>query len=230
MNNFTPKVQILNVFVNEKNEFGNPLGVVIDEQNSINDIERLQICLSTICSEVVFIDDIKDCSISIFSRTGKIPFSGYASLGVAAYLDQLNKAKTKIIHSMGTEIFVKHENSIIWVKAKLTSMPPWNIQKFEDLSTLSKLTLADTKEFEHSITWSWEDEKSNIIRARTFAPDWLIPEDEANGSGSMLLTAKLQKDLFIHHGKGSIIYTKYINSGEVELGGRVLKILDKDLS
>jgi predicted PhzF superfamily epimerase YddE/YHI9 len=61
-----------------------------------------------------------------------------------------------------------------------------------------------------------------MIRARTFAADWGIPEDEANGSGAMRLASTLGKTLEIHHGKGSVIYARRANERFAEVGGRVV--------
>jgi hypothetical protein len=58
------------------------------------------------------------------------------------------------------------------------------------------------------------------IRARTFAPDWGVPEEEANGSGSMQLAHKLGRNLEILHGKGSIIRASVGSSG-IAIGGLV---------
>lgn len=60
---------------------------------------------------------------------------------------------------------------------------------------------------EHTIVWSWIDKEKGIVRARTFASDWNIPEDEANGSGAMKLANSLNRNLIIHHGKGSVIHS-----------------------
>ena len=60
-----------------------------------------------------------------------------------------------------------------------------------------------------------------LIRARTFAPDWGIPDDEANGSGAMKLAATLERSIEIIHGKGSVIYAKPWKADFADLGGRV---------
>lgn len=59
------------------------------------------------------------------------------------------------------------------------------------------------------------DKNTGIVRARTFSPDWGIPEDEANGSGAMKLAMVL---------KGSVIYANPIAAGLIELGGQVKAI------
>lgn len=51
--------------------------------------------------------------------------------------------------------------------------------------------------------------------------DWGIPEDEANGSGSMKLAHMLNRELTVHHGKGSIVYAKPFDQYVAIVGGRV---------
>lgn len=57
--------------------------------------------------------------------------------------------------------------------------------------------------------------------ARTFASDWDIPEAQGNGSGSMILAAKLGKALEIKHGEGSVIFTRLALDDYADIGGRV---------
>lgn len=53
-----------------------------------------------------------------------------------------------------------------------------------------------------------------------------IPEDEANGSGSMRLAATLGRKLTIHHGIGSVIYARPSTPGFAEVGGMVAEAED----
>lgn len=76
---------------------------------------------------------------------------------------------------------------------------------------------------EHTFAWAWINEDKGLIRARTFAPDWGIPEDEANGSGSMQLASILERKIEVIHGKGSIIYAKPEKSHFADVGGRVVE-------
>jgi predicted PhzF superfamily epimerase YddE/YHI9 len=69
--------------------------------------------------------------------------------------------------------------------------------------------------------WAWMDRSHRVVRARTFAPDWGIPEAEGNGSGSMKLAAVLGKSVTIIHGAGSLIYAKPSPNNRAELGGRI---------
>jgi predicted PhzF superfamily epimerase YddE/YHI9 len=74
---------------------------------------------------------------------------------------------------------------------------------------------------DHVQVWGFEDESAGIVRARVFAPRFGVAEDEACGSASMLLAARLGRPLVIHHGSGSEIFVRPAAAGAVELGGRV---------
>lgn len=73
------------------------------------------------------------------------------------------------------------------------------------------------------MVWAWIDKKRGLVRARTFAPDWGILEDQANGSGSMQLAKRLGKRLEIYHGLGSVIYARPKNNSFADIGGRVIE-------
>jgi predicted PhzF superfamily epimerase YddE/YHI9 len=79
----------------------------------------------------------------------------------------------------------------------------------------------------HTVAWAWIDEAKGLVRARTFAQDWGIPEDEANGSGSMQLAVNLRRKLTLRHGKGSIIHAQPSREvGHAEVGGLVIVVSD----
>lgn len=111
------------------------------------------------------------------------------------------------------------ENSA-WVLTPVDRMPPWHIIYEEDLEKLENMNLP---EVEHTLFWSWLDQANGVIRARTFAPDWGIPEAEVNGSGSVLLAEQLGRRLTVHHGEGSIINVEPLDNGFCRLAGYVVK-------
>ena len=70
--------------------------------------------------------------------------------------------------------------------------------------------------------WAWLDEPAGRVRARIFAPEFGIREDEATGSAAMRLTARLGRDLEIVQGKGSLLQTHGSQLGRhVKVGGRM---------
>ncbi|MBU0975365.1 MAG: PhzF family phenazine biosynthesis protein [Patescibacteria group bacterium] len=215
------KLHKIKVFVNEEGKFGNLVGIVIDENSAINNKKRQEICTKSGLSEVVFIDNVKNSQVSIFSPTEEIPFAGHAVIGTGALLDKLNKKRTTSIRSMGNQIAVRHEGENIWVKAKVKTLPDWNFKQLNSVEEVVRIKPSEISKFKHCYVWSWIDKVEGTTRSRTFAPDWMIPEDEANGSGSMLLAHKLNRKLKVLHGKGSVIYANPVNPNTAELGGNV---------
>ena len=67
--------------------------------------------------------------------------------------------------------------------------------------------------------WAWIDEEAGLIRARCFAPDAGIVEDEATGSSVFRLAAELGREIEVHQGQGSVIHARPIADGFVEIGG-----------
>lgn len=75
------------VFVNENNEFGNPLGIVLDTEQKLNDNERQKIAADLNYSETVFIDNLDPPKIGIFNPQEKIKFAGHAVLGAVYFIN-----------------------------------------------------------------------------------------------------------------------------------------------
>ena len=74
---------------------------------------------------------------------------------------------------------------------------------------------------QHTFVWAWTDEPNGLLCARTFAPDWGIPEDQGNGSGSMQRAMALGRPITVIHGESSVIYAEPVNAQEAAVGGRV---------
>lgn len=213
-------VHVFKVFVDSGNHFGNPVGIVSDTPHILDERERVKICQLTGFSEVVFIEDIANQRIRIYNPQEEIDFSGHAGIGTASYFVDITKASSdNFSFRNGIATYSKGAN-IMWLSTDQKSLPPWNLHELATADEVEKIELNNTKNERHVVFWAWQKDM-RTIRARTFAPDWGIPEDEANGSGALLLTTQLKQSLSIVHGKGSIINTKYELDGSVALGGRV---------
>src|SRR6185437_5947798 len=70
--------------------------------------------------------------------------------------------------------------------------------------------------------WAWTDRSAGSLRARMFAANLGVPEDEATGSAAIRITDHLSRDLRITQGKGSMIETTWSPEGWVRVAGRVV--------
>ncbi len=214
-------INVILVFVNEKDNFGNPVGIIINEKQKLNKKQRQEIAAKLNYSETVFVNNLEKPSVSIFNPKSEVAFAGHAVLGTAYFLrNQLGKKVTSI-RCGKTDVAVSGKGKLTWITAPLSIMPPWNFKQLDSAEAVEKLTKEQFSDQKHLVVWAWIDKSKNLIRARTFAPDWGIPEDEANGSGSMLLATKLKRDLKIIHGKGSVIYTQSHGKKSAKVGGLV---------
>ena len=60
------------------------------------------------------------------------------------------------------------------------------------------------------------------MRARMFAANLGVAEDEATGSAAIRLTDYLSRDLVVTQGNGSMIHTTWSRQGRVRVAGRVV--------
>lgn len=210
----------LRVFTNEEGRFGNPLGIVVDEEQKYSDGWRQLWAQASGMSEIVFIDKVAEGKISIYSPTRQIPFAGHAAVGTAYYFWEILKQQVDGFWSLGEKIEVWREKELFWVRVEIDRLPEWNLIHVENERELLGID-SQQKDQKHAFMWSWLDEKAGKVRARTLAPDWGIIEDEANGSGSMELAVQLERELIVYHGQGSVINTRPSVNGLVEVGGRV---------
>ncbi len=218
------KIHTLRVFVNQDNKFGNPVGVILDEGNGIDTKERQRIATQLGYSESVFINNLDAGNVSIFDPRDEISFAGHAMVGTAWFINKTRNPPLDCLTCAGGVIETWRENNKTWIRAGLSMMPAWQYEQLSDVTEVESIALQTALSKKHTFVWTWIDEHRGLIRARTFAPDWGIPEDEANGSGSMKLAATLGRSIEIMHGKGSIIYAKPWESDFADLGGRLEEV------
>lgn len=106
-------------------------------------------------------------------------------------------------------------------------MPPWNYIQLKNYQAVEQISLEETKDWQHTMAWAWVDEAKGLIRARTFATDWDIPEAQGNGSGSMLLAARLGVPIEVKHGAGSVIFARPAPGGCADIDGRIDVFMQK---
>lgn len=125
------------------------------------------------------------------------------------------------MHSRDGKIKVWQDGELTWARADLSILPPWNHTQLESAQAVERISLDETKSIEHTIMWAWIDKSKGLIRARTFASDWDIPEAQGNGSGAMVLAAQLNRSIEIRHGQGAVIFAKPAPNKCADIGGRV---------
>lgn len=214
-------VHVLRVFTDKKGGFGNPVGIILDEKMQINDRKRQAIAAKLGFSESVFINDLSTSKVNIYNPQREVPFAGHALVGTAWLIAKLRKKPIDSLQCTGGNITVWEKSGLTWIRASMDMTPPWVFEQLASSEKVGSLSASQVASKKHTVVWAWLNESRGIIRARTFASDWGIPEDEANGSGSMQLAVQLARDIEVRHGKGSIIYAKPADIGFAAVGGRV---------
>lgn len=212
---------MLRVFINESGKFGDDAPIIIDEDKNLTDAERLALTIKLGAPETVFVNDLANAHISIMHLQGEVDFAGTPTLGAAWLLTKLQHKPTSIMKGRKGDIVVSHDGELTWVRANLATMPPWHHKQLESVTAVEDIKLEEAADIEHTMVWAWTNEQEGRIRARTFAPDWDIPDAQSNGSGSMMLAAMLGRTLEITHGDGSIIFAKPAPGNCADIGGRV---------
>jgi predicted PhzF superfamily epimerase YddE/YHI9 len=211
------------VFTDTQGNYGDLASVVIDEGRHIPDTERQTITRELHTSETTFINDVANANISIMHYQGEVSFAGTVALATAWLFAKLSGKSIEIMHGRDGDITTWQEGKLTWLRTDLSTMPPWHHKQLESAEVVEQITSKDASAYEHTMVWAWMDEPEGLIRARTFATDWEIPEAEGNGSGSMMLAAIQNRKLEIRHGKGSVIFAKPAEHNQADIGGRIVE-------
>lgn len=217
-----PEAHIVKVFVDEQGQFGDLVSIVFDTEQKLDTAARQKLTRQTGHVETVFVNDLANAGVSIFNPQQEVKFAGTPVLGTAWLLGTQAGAPINTIRCLGGDVHAWQDDEITWVQTTLDIMSPWQFMQLASPGKVEEFSAEQAHTLEHTVIWAWIDEPKGTIRARTFAPDWDIPEAEANGSGSMLLAAKAGRKLEVKHGKGSIIYTEPAGNNLVNVGGRAV--------
>lgn len=216
-------VTVLRVFTDQDGKFGNPLGVV--DASTVNPGDRQRIAKQLGYSETIFVDvpapGATTAHARIFTPATEPPFAGHPTVGASWWLREMGRP----IHTLQVPagiVQVSYEDDLTAVNARSEWAPEFAIY---DLDSTEAVLAADPDEYPDDIAnylWAWTDRDKGEIRARMFAANLGVPENEATGAAAVRITDYLSRDLTIVQGKGSVIYTTWSPEGWVRIAGRVV--------
>jgi predicted PhzF superfamily epimerase YddE/YHI9 len=213
-----PDLHVLRVFVNEDDEWGNPLGVFL-EGELVAESDRQGVAAELGFSETVFVEDRTAGRLRIHTPRVELSFAGHPTVG-AAWLLAKEGTPMETLQSPAGRIGVRYGKEATYVAAK----PEW-APRFEYRQARSPVDLRNLSASAHEVNtyaWAWIDESAGTIRARSFVPEAGIGEDEATGSAAVALCDRLERPITIHQGHGSVLLCCPLADGRIEVGGRVV--------
>ncbi|BBX97354.1 PhzF family phenazine biosynthesis protein [Mycobacterium lacus] len=216
-------VTVLRVFTDSDGNFGNPLGVV--DASKVEPRDRQHLAAQLGFSETVFVDlphpGSTTAHAAIYTPRTEVPFAGHPTVGASWWLRESGMPINTLQVPAGI-VQVSYEGDLTAIRARAEWAPELAIH---DLDSLDDLAAADPADFPDDIAhylWTWTDRAAGSLRARMFADNLGVPEDEATGSAAVRMTDYLSRDLVIIQGKGSIIETTWSPEGWVRVAGRVV--------
>ncbi|MEB3983243.1 PhzF family phenazine biosynthesis protein [Mycobacterium sp. 663a-19] len=216
-------VTVLRVFTDPDRNFGNPLGVVDAAQVEPRDRQRLATQLGY--SETIFVDlpaaGSTTAHATIYTPRTEIPFAGHPTVGVSWWLRDRGTPINTLRVPAGV-VQVGYEGDLTVISARSEWAPELFVHELDSVDELLAADPADYPDDTAHYLWAWTDESAGSLRARMFAANLGVPEDEATGSAAIRITDHLSRDLHITQGKGSRIETIWSPEGWVRVAGRVV--------
>jgi len=216
-------VTVLRVFTDSDGNFGNPLGVV--DAATVTRVDRQRLATQLGYSETVFIDVPESGSNTahahIHTPATELVFAGHPTVGAAWWLRE-NGTPVHTLQVPTGVVQVSYDGHLTAITARSKWTPEFAIH---DLDSLDELAAADPDDFDNGTQhylWTWDDRSSGSLRARMFAANLGVAEDEATGAAAMRITDYLSRDLTITQGEGSVIHTRWSPEGWVRVAGCVV--------
>jgi predicted PhzF superfamily epimerase YddE/YHI9 len=210
--------RLVNVFTAEDGSHGNPLGVFLDGA-SIPAAERQRVAAELGYSETVFVDDARTGLLRIFTPGTELALAGHPLVGTAWVIaDALGSCE--MLRPPAGEVPTWPEGRLRWFRARPEWAPEMELRAYGSAAEVDALT-GPPDDLGFAACWAWLDEDAGLLRARVFAPEAAVAEDEATGSAALRLGALLGRRFEMRQGKGSVLYGRPGADGTVEVGGRV---------
>lgn len=225
------EVHVLNVFTDEHGRHGNPVGVVLDGE-SRDDAARQRLATRLGYSETVFVDDVEQARLQVFTPAAEISFAGHPMVGVSVLLARLTGRRPALLRPvrLAEPVPTFVEAGATWVRAAVADGPRWRHEQFDSPTLVEALEppglspSPSDERWRRTQCWAWQDESRSLVRARVFAADHGVLEDEACGTGSMQLATALGRAVTVRHGRGSVVMARPVpgRPGLAEVGGLVV--------
>jgi predicted PhzF superfamily epimerase YddE/YHI9 len=217
-------VAVVRVFTDPDGNFGNPLGVVDANQVEASDRQRLAAQLGY--SETIFVDlpaaGSTTAHATIYTPRTEVPFAGHPTVGASWWLRENGWPIKTLQVPAGIVQVSYYEDGVTGISARAEWAPEFAIHEFDSADDLFAADPSDFVDDTSHYLWTWIDRGAGWLRARMFAANLGVPEDEATGSAAMRITDFLSSDLRITQGKGSLIETTWNPEGWVRVAGRVV--------
>ncbi|BCL17526.1 PhzF family phenazine biosynthesis protein [Micromonospora sagamiensis] len=215
-------VHVLRVFVDEHGNAGNPLGVVLDA-TGLTMRERQRVATVLNFSETVFVDHENEARVQLFTSRAELPFAGHALVGTAWLLGRRAGVTPRVLRPVrvADPVSAFVEEGRTWVRGALADAPDWGHVRLPDAAAVDRAAPQGDRWPKHQV-WAWLDEPAGLVRARVFASAFGVVEDEACGSATMLLAARLGRPIVVRHGRGSLVRARPAGLGQAEVGGDVI--------
>jgi predicted PhzF superfamily epimerase YddE/YHI9 len=211
---------LLNVFTAEDGSHGNPLAVFLDGSALPDPAERQRIASDLGYSETVFVDDMADGTLHIFTPASELPLAGHPLVG-SAWLIEHEQGWCDVLNPPAGEVATWSEDDIRWIRANPAPSSVVELRQYDSPQEVEALT-GPPDGLGFVSCWSWIDEAAGTLRSRVFVLDEGIPEDEATGLAALRMGVALGRDEFlIRQGKGSLLAVRKGPDDTIEVGGRV---------
>jgi predicted PhzF superfamily epimerase YddE/YHI9 len=176
-------------------------------------------------SETVFVDlpaaGSTTAHARIYTPLTELPFAGHPTVGAAWWL-RSRGTPIRTLQVPAGILQVSYDDEVTAINARAEWAPEFAIHDVESLADLVAAEAADFPDDVAHYLWTWTDEPAGSLRARMFAANLGVPEDEATGSAAVRMTEYLSRDLTITQGKGSVIRTTWSPQGWVGVAGQVV--------
>lgn len=209
-------LQVLRVFTGDDGSGGNPLGVFLDGGRIPSD-RRQAVAADLGFSETVFVDDERTGRVEIYTPAAPLAFAGHPLVGTSWLLRRQGQP-VEVLRPPAGEVATWIDGGRTWIRGRAAWAPAMELRRYAHSGEVDALRSApDDLGFVDA--WAWQDEAAGIVRARVFASDYGITEDEATGAAAVRLVTVLARPIEIRQGEGSVILARPGPDGTAEIGG-----------
>jgi predicted PhzF superfamily epimerase YddE/YHI9 len=211
---------VLRVFTDESGTYGNPLGVVVEDE-PLTQERRQTIATELGYSETVFFQDMATASLRIFTPAVELPLAGHPLVGASWFLTQRGVRAQTLRPALAAEVATWTEDGATWIRARVADTPAFEYVELQDEAAVR--SVQPSPEWTQHYIWAWTDRAAGKVYARLLAPALGVPEDPATGSAALALASRVGRPVEIVQAAGCVLRARPASQdGWAEVGGFVV--------
>lgn len=220
------ELYVLRAFAStDKPGSGGVCGVIFDPTTRLSEVDRQQIASNRRLPEIVYVDDLENAAVQVFTPSRQRAYAGYPLIAAAWLLCRQGYRVHAMCPPAGS-VPARVDAHGAFLSLPLAWVHPYEFQEVKDPAALcgeimhGRTTRSDISNHDRVVLWAWSDPTARKVVMKSTIPDHPYGQG-ISASIALALGAAVGTPLLVEQGDFSICTVVSGNDGVLEVGGYV---------